>query len=475
MGRQAQFGRSAKGLTETARVFDDLYRGKGGLMRTLESSAWGDAAASAQKRVNAAIHENISLGDRFRGKFTTEYGTPDGRPAYVANTEAVSSFMGRLTKAANDLDARGVRDMISTRRAFLNATEQSYDHGAPALKAISSERQALDAMEKTFDKATKETSLINQFNRLHGEEQSQKIGGVLGLVVDTMSKPATTLRTLAQVERHTQSVLEKIGLGTKKLVGAAEKAPAAAGLAPPKGAGKGFFSLLLDKAPVAGERVAIAGATSGRKAWDRQVEAMAALQSNPAALSKRVGDALGPFALAAPKATGAATMTAMRGLAFLESKMPPSRRDPNTLQPQFQPASRASDSEIARHNRYREALDNPTIILDQARKGTLTPDHVEAVREVYPALYDKMRQDLFRELVSSKSELPYGRRIQIGILLDLPTDQTLAPDFVSAIQATYSASEKAGEEPPSPNTSRLDVASSLQTATQSAASEGQDR
>jgi hypothetical protein len=79
-----------------------------------------------------------------------------------------------------------------------------------------------------------------------------------------------------------------------------------------------------------------------------------------------------------------------------------------------------------------------------------------------------------QELVTSKSELPYGRRIQLGILLDLPTDQTLAPDFVSAIQATYSASEKAGVEPPPPQLSQLDVAGSLQTSTQSAA-EGLDR
>jgi hypothetical protein len=368
-----------------------------------------------------------------------------------------------------------VRDMIATRRAFLDATSSNYDHGGAARTAIGVERGALDRMEATFEKATKETALINQVKRLQAEEQAQKIGGMVGLVTDTLSKPISTLQRLAQLEHHTQSVLGKFNIGTQKLVGKAADKAAPAGLAPPKGAGTGFFSLLLSRAPVAGEQGSIAAASTQRKDFDRRAQAIAAMQSNPAALSARVGDALGSFASAAPNASSAATTTAMAGLQFLASKMPPNRRDNFTLQPQLQPTSRASDSEIAQHTRFVEALDNPAIILDLAHKGALTPDHVEAVKATFPKLYDHMRVQLFQELTTSKSELPYGRRIQLGILLDLPTDQTLAPDFVSAIQATYSATDKAGVEPPPPKLSSLDVSTSSMTATQSAASGGLDR
>lgn len=475
VGRQAQFGRSALGLTEAARGFDALYQGDSGLMRVLEGDAWGKAGA-AQKTVNAATAESIGLGSRFKSGFVTEHGSEAGRPINVADTGKVSGFLGRLTKAANDLDAQSVRDMIRTRRAFLDATASSYDHGGAAVKAIAAERVALDKMEATFGAATKETALINQVKRLQSEEQAQKIGGLIGLATDTLSKPVTTLQRLAQIEQHVQSTLDKISGGSRKLTNAAAPAEKrATGLAPPKGAGAGFFSLLLDKVPVAGERAAIAGASTQRKDFDKRAETMAALQANPTALTSRVGGALGPFATDAPKATLAATNVAMAGLQFLASKMPLSRRDPFTLQPQLQPTTRASDSEISQHTRYVEALDNPTIVLDLARKGALTPDHVEAVKAVYPKLYDKMRTDLFQELVTSKSELPYSRRIQLGILLDLPTDQTLAPDFVSAIQATYSASDKAGVEPPPPQLSTLDVSSPSMTATQVAASGGLDR
>lgn len=480
LGRHSGFGNPRGPVTESEKMFNALYQGEAGnaegsLMRTLESQAWGKAASDAQREVNATISKNIAYGQRFRTGFVTGHGAEGGVPTTQGNSEKVSSFLGRLTKSANDNDAQAVREFITTRRAFLDATGSSYDHGGAARTAIGKERSALDRMEATFEKATKETSLINQAKRLQAEEQAQKIGGMLGVVTDTFSKPVTTLQRMAQIEQHTKTVLDKFSGGTKKLVGggttAADKAapePAA-----PKGAGSGFFSLLLDRGGTVAGRVARAEA--GRVSFDKRAEALAGLQANPAALSARVGAALGPFSSDAPKATAAATQTAMAGLAFLASKQPPNRSDAFTLQPQLQKSIRASDTEIAQSMRYQEALDNPAVILKLAHAGNLTPDHVEAVKAVYPKLYDHMRTQLFTELTTSKTELPYGRRIQLGILLDLPTDQTLAPDFVSAIQATYSASEKAGVEPPPPQLSTLDVSGSLQTATQSAASGGMDR
>lgn len=473
LGRAAEFGRKATGLPEAAKAFDALYKGEGGLMQVLENPAWGKAA-EAQRAVNAATERHIALGRRFQSGFTTEVDSSGGRPVFGANTEKVSAFMGRLTKAANDLDAQGVRDMIQTRRAFLDATEKSYDHGGQALSAISAERKALDAMEETFNRATKEAAVVNQVKRLAAEEQASAIGGWLGLATDTLSKPMTTLRRLAQVEDQTNKVLSKV-TGRSRQLASAPAVPGATAADPAGKPGPGFFSLLLKDAGKAADVGANAtGAKLTRNEFDKHAHALATMQANPALVTKKVGDALGPLGEAAPKTMAAATSTAINGLAWLANRLPMSRQDPYSLTPQFQAGSKASDSEIAKHMRYVEALDNPTGIMDKALKGTLTPDAVEAVRDNYPKLYQQIRTDMMTALIEAKSPLPYGRRIQLGVLLDLPTDQTLAPDFVSAIQATYTATEKAGQEPPSPNMASLDVASSLATATQ-AATEGLDR
>jgi hypothetical protein len=208
--------------------------------------------------------------------------------------------------------------------------------------------------------------------------------------------------------------------------------------------------------------------------FDKVSAAATKLSTNPAHLTARIGDALGPEAGKSPGMAAAITNTLMGDVAYLASKLPPTRLDTFTLQPHLQPPTRASDAEKSEYLRAARAISDPTVMLKDAKDGSLTPTTVEAIKERRPKMYAEMRTEIAQSLVTSKSELPYGRRIQLGILLDLPTDQTLAPDFVSAIQATYTASDKAGVEPPPPQLSQLDVAGSSQTATQ-AASGGLDR
>lgn len=189
--------------------------------------------------------------------------------------------------------------------------------------------------------------------------------------------------------------------------------------------------------------------------------------ANPIATTDKISRSLGDLGEHSPATATAVVTTTLRGLDFLASKLPPSRQDQYSLQPQLQPKTRASDAEISRFMRYAQAVDDPLIVLREAKSGMLTRDHVEAVQAVYPNLYDEIRGSVMRQLVNSKSQLPYARRIQLGILLDLPTDKTLSPAFKKAIQATFSA-DPAGAESPPPTSAIPNVAGSLQTATQMA-------
>lgn len=218
--------------------------------------------------------------------------------------------------------------------------------------------------------------------------------------------------------------------------------------------------------------VALSGNLHGD--FDKVQKETTRLSSNPVHLTEKVAAALGPEASKSPALAAAFTRTLAGDVAFLAAKLPQRRTDAFTLQPHLQPETRASDSEKHEFIESAKALDDPTIMLRQARAGALTPVTVAAIKERRPELYAQMRTDIAQSLMTSKSELPYGRRIQLGILLDLPTDQTLAPDFVSAIQATYSPSENGDVEPPPTQLSQLDVAGSSMTATQ-AASGGLDR
>lgn len=219
-----------------------------------------------------------------------------------------------------------------------------------------------------------------------------------------------------------------------------------------------------------------AAPTTQRGSYEQIEKQLTQIRANPVAATDRISSSLGKLPQHAPGVSQAMIATSMRAAEFLSSKLPPSRRDPYSLTPQAQTKSRASDAEVSRFMRYSDGVRDPLGVLKEARAGKLTREHIEAVKAVYPNLYDQIRTEVTNNLVDQKSELPYGKRIQLAIMLDIPTDRTLAPDFVQAIQGTFSPAEKSGAESPPPTLSRpLNVANALQTATQTAAREGLEK
>lgn len=472
LGRQAQFGNGPFGLSRAAREFDGLYQGTNGLKQLLESDVWGEGASKAQREINSATHQMLSEGKLFTRKFTTEFGSDAGRPLYAADTSAVSGFMGRLTSAANDLDARGVESWINARRGYLRSVAQNYEFDAGATLALERERMTLDRLEATYKTATRDVTLSNQVRAALSEERERGMGGAIGAVLDIANKPYTTLQRLAQIESHTKSVIDKLTGDTKKFLGAEGKAAnanageaGAVTLKPPKASGQGFFAALLDGA---GKSAAGVGGVTSRDVFHRRIDEIGKMQGNPSLVASRIGASLEPLGEAAPNVSTAAMGVALRGIDYLAQKLPPSRLDPYSLTPQLQGRGRASDTEISQFMRSVQAVDDPLIVLREAKDGTLTRDHVEAVKAIYPELYDQMREHVMRTLVDAKSELPYAKRIQLGILLDIPTDKTLSPEFQRAIQATYSGADQAGAESPPPNIAPPNIAGSVQTASQQA-------
>lgn len=476
VGKQAEFGRGPFGLDRAAKEFDALYQGENGLKGLLEDNVWGTRAAQAQRDINQATASMLSEGKLFKQKYTTEFGSELGRPLYAANTQAVSGFMGKLTSAANDLDAKAFEGWVQTRQRFLDAVGKNYTFDEATQAAIAKERAALAKLDSVYRTTTKDVQLANQVKQALAEERERGIGGAVGAVFDIASKPYTTLQRLAQLETQTRGVVNKIAGGAKDLVGSST-ATKAASTAESGGGAKKFFTAMLDSASGAasGAKTATsaAGSAASRSLFTKRVQQLATLQSNPMMVADKVQQSLGPVESAAPRVMQQATTTALRGLDFLSSKLPPSRIDPYSVQPQLQAPTRASDAEISRFMRYTQAVDDPLIVLREAKTGTLTRDHVEAVQAVYPKLYDEIRSSVFRSLVDSKTEIPYQRKIQLGILLDLPTDKTLSPDFIGAVQATFSSADQAGAEPPPTTSAAPDIAASFQTATERATERAQ--
>lgn len=249
---------------------------------------------------------------------------------------------------------------------------------------------------------------------------------------------------------------------------------------------KGVQALLGAKAPVAATtastvRIPIAPmgvVLSGNLKGDftKVSKAVVDAQANPVRTTDKVAKALGPEAGKSPKVAAAATQLMLGDIDYLHKQLPPPRNDPFSLQPHLQTGSRASDTEQGKWLDIAKVLASPTTVLDKAEDGTLSRHEVDALKERRPEMYEAIRTEVLQQVTTTTKEIPYDRRIQLGILLDIPTDRTLAPDFQQAIQATYSSAEQAGEESPSPTLARpLAIASGPMTSLQAAMSEGLEK
>lgn len=176
----------------------------------------------------------------------------------------------------------------------------------------------------------------------------------------------------------------------------------------------------------------------------RRVTAAAADQQSHIALAEHH---LGDVQKTAPKITDAFTHAASVATKFLQSKVPPgSKFVENDLQPHLK-ESRVSDVDQAKFLRYVRAVDDPASIVDDMAEGRLTPESVEALRAVYPGIYEQVRTAALSRIADEKHPIGYAQRVQMGILLGLPTDRTLTPDFIQSMQSTFGPPQKDAKGP----------------------------
>jgi len=93
-------------------------------------------------------------------------------------------------------------------------------------------------------------------------------------------------------------------------------------------------------------------------------------------------------------------------------------------------------TEVRRFEQYLRAVNDPTVLLDDAMQGTLSLEAVEAVKTVYPQTFARMQSDLAERLQAAQG-LPYKRRIQLSALLGQDMAGTLNPRLGMMAQSTY--------------------------------------
>lgn len=77
------------------------------------------------------------------------------------------------------------------------------------------------------------------------------------------------------------------------------------------------------------------------------------------------------------------------------------------------------------------------------KKGRMTIEQAETIKTVFPEMYQETVQNIMEELPKLKEELPYQKKLQLGILFGIPTDPSLKPEFIAQMQVSHAQATQA--------------------------------
>jgi hypothetical protein len=160
------------------------------------------------------------------------------------------------------------------------------------------------------------------------------------------------------------------------------------------------------------------------------------IQTTPAFLDKMMLDA--NLQASAPKTYQQLRQVAKRAVLFLDTKLPRKTLIPNPFLKKSYPTS---DQEIYKFKKYLKAVQNPLSVLDDLNSGNVSREGIEAVRYVYPTIYSEMQSNVY-DALEKAGGASYKQRLQLGILLDIPTDLALEPEAIRGLQSFYKEAQE---------------------------------
>lgn len=158
--------------------------------------------------------------------------------------------------------------------------------------------------------------------------------------------------------------------------------------------------------------------------------------NNPSALVDKLDKHMKDLGDAAPNIYQQLHLAAGNAVAFLHSKMPQTT-DPSSP---FAEPMKPSSTESYQFDRYRKLVEDPMLSLRQIKDRTITSEATETLMNVYPQLYQELKQNILQKAFESKEkgkEIPYQTKQAISIFLGQTLDSSLSPQSILANQMIF--------------------------------------
>lgn len=138
--------------------------------------------------------------------------------------------------------------------------------------------------------------------------------------------------------------------------------------------------------------------------------------------------------------------TLARGAGHLAANLPqPINGHEEMYAESYKPRYRPSD--LKSFARRLRAVENPETVLDDIKSGTLHKEGVEAIRDVYSAMYEDIAMKLAEGMSRSKSKIQYSKKVQLSLWFGQPMDPSMTPEAIRMSQGAFEQSQSQGKLP----------------------------
>ena len=457
--------------------FPDLDALQNGLRHHLEDVRLYGKAGEQQIAINKAWTDYLSTIQRYDTSFKTQMGQDGFRPVYTFDPAKAETYLHNLGRARNDLAEEALELHFRNQERLVNEIANHYDLSGEMAAKLSATQASAKEMQKTLSKVRYEVTQANKFAHLQkhssiGTEAAALgwaagkanpvLGAGVGAVAYAASNPSKMVRMVSRLDGAKERVKDWINKSAKDAL-SSKASPRLARV-------RERMASATATARRSGKVIARGGQSLARgyarpALAERYTERFDRLRADSS--EKKHDQVAANIRSFAPGISAMAAQTASRADAFLQSKIPVGALPSNTLQPHLT-RPRVSDAEMAKFLRYARAVDEPLTVIEDLADGALTREGVEAVRAVYPSLFSAMQSAVMTAVTESTEALAYDKRVQIGLLLDVPTDPSLAPGAIVALQSAYKSPNKLA--PPPARLSAPKMSAALLTDTQRVAS-----
>jgi len=130
------------------------------------------------------------------------------------------------------------------------------------------------------------------------------------------------------------------------------------------------------------------------------------------------------------------------GYLFQQMPKPPRPKSPFSYQYKWKP----SDFELSAYEQKVQTVLDPFSVFSELKKGTLTKNHIQALKAVYPKIYGTMKDRMQNQILKGPMVVPYNNRAKLSLIMEAPMDVSFEPKKMLGYQETWSNQEDMVDE-----------------------------